>query len=171
MPRRSPCSRRASASVPTTRRSPIRSALALEILGGDEVGPPAFEGYLRPGPDDELALASPAGCWPASTGRSEALRGSSGRAVAVNPGDSDYRLALAQGLFPGRPTGREASRPAARRSGSTPTCSMPGALLVESYRRAGDREKADAEFRTMVRFYPASREIWQQWYERLRSSG
>ena len=40
-------------------------------------------------------------------------------------------------------------------------------LLVECLLRADEREKADAEFQTLLRFYPASREVWQLWYEQL----
>jgi hypothetical protein len=37
--------------------------------------------------------------------------------------------------------------------------------------RAGEGDKAEVEFQTLLRFYPASREIWQQWYERQKSPG
>jgi hypothetical protein len=34
-------------------------------------------------------------------------------------------------------------------------------LLIESFLRTRQPEKADAEFQTLVRLYPASREVWQ----------
>jgi len=41
-------------------------------------------------------------------------------------------------------------------------------LLVRCYLHSHLPEKADAEFRTLLRFYPASREVWQQWYEQQK---
>jgi hypothetical protein len=38
-------------------------------------------------------------------------------------------------------------------------------LLIQSLLRAQQPEKADAEFRVLLRLYPASREVWQHWYE------
>ena len=37
--------------------------------------------------------------------------------------------------------------------------------------RAGEPAKADAEFQILLRFYPADRETWQQWYEQQKKAG
>jgi hypothetical protein len=41
-------------------------------------------------------------------------------------------------------------------------------LLIQSFLRSHQPEKADAEFQTLLRLYPASREVWQQWYDRQK---
>ena len=142
---------------------------ALELLGRGDEAVRAFEGYLRLRPNDELALRE-SGRLLAGLHRPDEARAAIGRAVAVNPWRPDYRLALAQVCSQGGHW-REAIAACREAIRLDPNLFDARTLLVESYWRAGDREKADAEFRTMVRFYPASREIWEQWYERLRSSG
>jgi hypothetical protein len=47
---------------------------------------------------------------------------------------------------------------------------MARSLLVQCYLRSHQVEKADAEFQTLLRFYPAGREVWQQWYDRLKQA-
>ena len=44
-------------------------------------------------------------------------------------------------------------------------------LLVQCYLRSHQPDKADAEFQVLLRFYPASREVWQQWYEQQKQAG
>ena len=44
-------------------------------------------------------------------------------------------------------------------------------LLVQCYLRSREPDKADAEFQILLRFYPASREVWQQWYEQQKQAG
>ena len=90
--------------------------------------------------------------------------------IAVNPWRSDYRLALARncaqaGDWPGAVAAcREAIR-------LNPELFEARSLLVQCYLRSGEPAEADAEFRTLLRFYPASREAWQQWYERQKQAG
>ena len=43
-------------------------------------------------------------------------------------------------------------------------------LLVQCYLRSHQPDRAEAEFERLVRIYPASREVWQQWYEQQKHS-
>ena len=43
-------------------------------------------------------------------------------------------------------------------------------LLIRSYLRSREFVKADAEFQILLRFYPASRDVWQQWYEQQKKA-
>ena len=44
-------------------------------------------------------------------------------------------------------------------------------VRAQIYRDRGDLKKADAEFRTLLLFAPASREVWEQWYEGQKRAG
>jgi predicted CXXCH cytochrome family protein len=142
--------------------------VALEILGRGEEAIRAFERVLRIDPADELALRD-SGRLLASLKRPDLARAVLQKTIAVNPWRSDYRLVLAQvcsqaGDWSGAVAAcREAIR-------LNPDSFEARSLLVESYLRANEREKADAEFQTLLRSYPASREVWQQWYERQKQS-
>ena len=142
--------------------------VALEILGRGQEAIRAFEGALRIDPGHELALRH-AGRLLAGLQRPDLARTALQKTIAVNPWQSDYRLALARfccqaGDWPGAVAAcREAIR-------LNPELFDARSLLVESYLRANEREKADAEFQTLIRFHPASREVWQQWYERQKQS-
>lgn len=140
--------------------------VAHEILGRGEEALRAFEGTLRINPGHELALRD-SGRLLASLQRPTLARAMLQKTIAVNPWRSDYRLALARicsqaGDWPGAIAAcREAIQ-------LDPNWSDPRSLLVECFLRANEREKADAEFRTLLRFYPASRAVWQQWYEQQK---
>ena len=90
--------------------------------------------------------------------------------MAVDPWRSDYRLALANicyqvGDWPGAVAAcREAIR-------LNPELFEARSLLVQSELRSHEHDKADAEFQVLLRFYPASREVWQQWYEQQKQPG
>ena len=96
--------------------------------------------------------------------RPDLARAALQKTIAVNPWRSDYRLALAQvcsqaGDWPGAIAAcREAIR-------LNPELFEARSLLVQCYLRSDEPEKADAEFQILLRFYPASREVWQQWYD------
>jgi tetratricopeptide (TPR) repeat protein len=83
---------------------------------------------------------------------------------------SDYHLALAAACFELEdwPAAVAACREAIRLN---PELFEARTLLVRCYLRCHQPQKADAEFQTMLRFYPASREVWQQWYEQQKQLG
>jgi Flp pilus assembly protein TadD len=95
----------------------------------------------------------------------EALR----EVVAVNPWRSDYRLALARNraLAKDWPGAAAACHEAIRLN---PDLFEARPLLVQAHLASGEPEKADAEFQILLKFFPASREKWLQWYEQLRRS-
>jgi tetratricopeptide (TPR) repeat protein len=103
-------------------------------------------------------------------GRPELARKALQKAIEVNPWMSEYRLALSDichqsGDWPGAIAAcREAIR-------LNPELFEARSLLVQSYLRSGAIDKADAEFQIMLRFYPASREIWERWYEQQKQPG
>ena len=161
-PRRLPLLEAAIRDRPDDLSARKSLGVALEILGRGEEALCAFDGILRIDPGHELALRS-AGRLLASLQRPAQAREVLRKTIAVNPWRSDYRLALAQfcsqaGDWPGALAAcREAIR-------INPDLLEARSLLVECYLRADDREKADAEFRTLIRFYPASRAVWQEWF-------
>jgi tetratricopeptide (TPR) repeat protein len=86
------------------------------------------------------------------------------KAIAVDPWQSDYHLALA--MVCGQMEDWSAAIAACRGALSkNPELLDARSLLVQCYLRAGETKKADAEFQVMLRLFPASREAWQQWYE------
>jgi thioredoxin-like negative regulator of GroEL len=123
----------------------------------------AFEEILRIEPGRELTLRSSARVL-IRLQRPDLARAALERAIAVDPWRSEHRLALARiraqsGDWPGAlAAGREAIR-------LNPESFEARSLLVRCYLHSHQPEKADAEFRTLLRFYPASREVWQPWYE------
>jgi tetratricopeptide (TPR) repeat protein len=129
----------------------------------------AFEEALRIEPGRESTLRS-TGRVLARLQRPDLARSALTKTIAVDPWRSDHHLALAQvcaqaGDWPGAIAAcREAIR-------LNPELLAARSLLVQSYLRSHEPKKADAEFRTLVRFYPASREVWQQWYERQKQAG
>ena len=90
--------------------------------------------------------------------------------IAVNPWRSDYRLALAQNCAQ---AGDWAGAVAACREALrlNPELVEARSLLVQGYLGAGEPAKADAEFQVLLRFHPASRDAWQQWYEQQKQAG
>lgn len=121
---------------------------------------------LRIQPGRELALPY-LGRTLAALGRPGEAAAALRQAIAVNPWRSDYHLALARfctqaGDWAGAVS---ASREALRLN---PELFEARSLLVQCYVRANDPGKADAEFRALVDRFPASREIWQNWYEQQK---
>jgi tetratricopeptide (TPR) repeat protein len=92
------------------------------------------------------------------------------KAIEVNPWSSDYRAALALVCYQaGDWSGAVAACEAAIRL--NPELEAPRSLLIQSFLQSNQREKADAEFQTLIRRYPASREVWQRWYESETKAG
>ena len=140
-----------------------------EILGRPEDALRAFEEILRVEPGRELALRS-SGRLLAGLQRPELARAEFQKAIAVNPWRSHYRLALAGVCFQARdwPGAIAACREAI---GLNPEMFSARSLLVQCYLRSHEPDKADAEFEVLLRFYPASRTVWQQWYELQKRAG
>jgi hypothetical protein len=40
--------------------------------------------------------------------------------------------------------------------------------MVQSHLRSGAAAEAESEFRILVRFHPADRDAWQQWYQQQK---
>ncbi len=139
---------------------------ALEILGRGDEALHAFDGVLQINPRHELTLRS-AGRLLARLQQPESARAALQKTIAVNPWRSDYRLALAQVCTQARdwPGAVAACLGAIRLN---PDLIEARSLLVECYLHSNQSEKADAEFQTLIRFYPASREVWQTWYARQK---
>ena len=91
------------------------------------------------------------------------------KTIAVNPWRSHYRLALARACDQAGdwPAAVAACREAIRLN---PELFEARSLLVQCYLRAHEPDKADAEFQILLRFYPASREVWQRWYEQQKQA-
>jgi Flp pilus assembly protein TadD len=141
---------------------------AFAILGRPEDAIHAFEEVLRIEPGRELTLRAH-GRLLARLRRPELARKALQKTIEVNPWISEYRLALADicyqsGDWPGAIAAcGEAIR-------LNPELFEARSLLVQSYLRSGAIDKADAEFQIMLRFYPASREVWQKWYQEQKQA-
>jgi tetratricopeptide (TPR) repeat protein len=92
------------------------------------------------------------------------------KTIAVNPWRSNYRLALANACYKAGdwPGSIAACREALRLN---PDLFEARSLLVQCYLQARELDKADAEFQIMLHFYPASREVWERWYEQQKQPG
>ena len=164
-----PFSRRPSATVPTTCPpanpwgTPWRSWTVPRT---------------RSAPSKRSSASNPAENWPsvrpaallARLQRPELARSALQKTIAVNPWRSDYRLALARACYQAGdwPGAVAACREAIRLN---PELFEARSLLVQCYLRSHEPDKADAEFQILLRFYPASREVWQQWYEQQKQAG
>ena len=123
----------------------------------------AFEEVLRVEPGRELTLRS-TGVLLAGLQRFDRARSVLQEAIAVNPWSSDYRAAMAQVCYDaGDWPGAVAACEAAIRL--NPELVAARSLLIQGLLRSHQPEKADAEFQTLLRLYPASREVWQDWYQ------
>jgi predicted CXXCH cytochrome family protein len=138
--------------------------LAFGILDRREQARHAYEEVLRREPGREMTLRS-AGRLLARDQRLDLARAALQKTIALDPWRSDYHLALAgvcvqAGDWPGAIAAcREAIR-------LNPELFEARSLLVQCYLRSHEPQKADAEFQILLRFYPASREVWQEWYKR-----
>ena len=142
---------------------------ALGILDRPAEALGAFQEALRIEPDRELTLRA-AGRALARLQRPEEARAALQKAIAVDPWRSEYHLAMARVCARARdwPGAVAACLEAIR---IDPELFEGRSLLVQCYLRSGEPAKADAEFRTMLLFYPASREVWEQWYEQQKQAG
>jgi Tfp pilus assembly protein PilF len=149
---------------------PARESLgqALGILGRDEEALGVYEALLRIEPNHESALRS-SGRVLTRLRRPGEAQAAIRRAIAVDPWRSEYHLALAQALaqagdWPGAVAAcREAIR-------INPELLEARALLVQCYLHSQQLSEAESEFRTLLRFYPASREVWRGWFEREKAA-
>jgi predicted CXXCH cytochrome family protein len=136
---------------------------ALGILDRPEDALRAFEDVLRIEPDRESALRA-LGRVLARLQRPDLARSALQKAIAVDPWRSGHRLALARVCVQAGDWSEAiaACREALRLN---PELLEARSLLVQCYLHFHQPEQADAEFQTLLRFYPASREVWQQWYQ------
>ena len=86
------------------------------------------------------------------------------KAIAVDPWRSNHHLALARVCSQ---AGDWAGAVAACRTAIrlNPELVEARTLLVRCYLRSHEPAQADAEFRALLGFFPAGREVWQEWYE------
>jgi predicted CXXCH cytochrome family protein len=129
----------------------------------------AFERVLRIQPGREWTLSYSALAL-RGLKRFDLARAALQKMIAVSPWRSDYRLGLARvcaqaGDWAG---GAAACREAIRLD---PELIEARSLLVQCYLYSHEPDRADAELRNLLRFYPASREAWQQWYKEQKQSG
>jgi hypothetical protein len=136
---------------------------ALDIMGRGEDALHGFEAVLRMNPTHELTLRS-SGRLLARLKRPELARSAMISTIAVNPWRSDYRLALAQYCAQAQDWAGAvaACREAIRLN---PELIQARSLLVECHLHSNELAKADAEFQALIRFFPASSEVWQKWYD------
>ncbi len=139
------------------------------ILGRPEDALHAFEGVLAIEPRRELALRS-SGRLLARLKRPDLARAAIRKTIAVDPWRSEYHLALARVCYQAGvwPESIAACREAIRLN---PELFEARSLLVQCYVRSNEPDKADSEFQVLLRFYPASREVWQQWYAQQKQVG
>jgi tetratricopeptide (TPR) repeat protein len=137
--------------------------LALGMLDRREAALRAYEAVLRIDQGRELALRS-SGRVLGRLGRPDLARAALAKTIAIDPWRSEYHLALADlcrqaGDWPAAVAAcHEAIR-------LNPELLEARSLLVHCYLRSNEPKKADAEFQFLLRFYPASREVWQEWYQ------
>jgi tetratricopeptide (TPR) repeat protein len=127
-----------------------------------------YEEVLRIEPRRELAIPYLARTL-AGLRRPDLAAAALRKVIAVNPWRSDYRLALARNCAEaGEWSGSKAAcREAIRLN---PELSEARSLLVQAYLHSAAPEEADAQFRILLRFHPANRDDWQQWYQRQKEA-
>ena len=167
--RRFPCSRRPSATIPTTCPPANHSATSWGSWAVPRTRSAHFERILRIQPGREWTLSYSALALKGLQ-RFDLARAALQKTIAVNPWRSDYRLGLARvcsqaGDWAGAVAAcREAIR-------LNPDLVEARSLLVQCYLQSREPDKADAELQDLLRFYPASREAWQQWYKQQKQAG
>jgi Flp pilus assembly protein TadD len=150
---------------------PAREALghAFRFLDRPQDALRAFEEVLRREPGAEWTLLS-SGRILARLQQFGPARSALDKAIAIDPWRSDYRRELARVCYQaGDWAGAIAACRAAIRL--NPELVDARSLLVQVYLRSHQPEKADAEFRTLLCFFPAGREVWQQWYDSQKQAG
>ncbi len=140
----------------------------LEILDRPEDALHAFEEVLSSEPGRELVLRS-SGRLLVRLQRLDLARSAWQKTIVVNPWRSIYRLELANNCYQAGdwPGAIAACREALRLN---PELHEARSLMVQCYLRSHEPNKADAEFQTLLRFYPASREGWEHWYEQEKQA-
>ncbi len=149
---------------------PARESLgyALETQDRAEEALREYEEVLRREPGRELTLPSSARAL-IHLARPDLARLALQKAIAINPWRSEYHLALGgvcrqTGDWPGAVAAcREAIR-------LNPELFEARSLLIQCYLWSNQPDKADAELQIMLRFYPASRDVWQQWYAQQKQA-
>jgi len=142
---------------------------AFRFLDRPEDSLRAFEAVLRIEPGRELTLWS-TGNVLTGLQRLDSAREAFQKAIAVNPWCSAYHAALAQVCYQaGDWSGAIAACHSAIRL--NPELPTARSLLIQSFLRSHQPEKAEAEFQTLLRFYPASREGWELWYQSQKQAG
>jgi predicted CXXCH cytochrome family protein len=141
----------------------------LETLGRLEDALHAFEGVLAIDPRQEVAIRS-SGRLLARLQRPELAQAAFRTAIAVDPWRSEHHMALAFSCYEAGdwPEAVAACREAIRLN---PELFAARSLLVRCLLQSREPDKADAEFQVLLRFYPASRDVWQQWYEEAKHAG
>ncbi len=141
----------------------------LEILDRPADALRAFEEVLRNDPGRELALRTSARLLD-RLNEFDRARSAWQKTIALDPWLSSYRLSLARNRYQAGdwPAAVAACREAIRLN---PELYAARSLMVQCYLRARETDKADAEFQILLRFYPASREVWQQWYDQQKQAG
>ena len=111
----------------------------------------------------------PAAC-SARLHRPDLARAAWQKTIAVDPWQSIHRLTLAENCYQAGDW-REAVAACREAIRLNPELLEARSLLIQCYLRSREFDKADAEFQILLRFYPASREVWQQWYEQQKRAG
>jgi predicted CXXCH cytochrome family protein len=149
---------------------PARESLGytLEVLGRPEEAFRAYEGVLGIEPGRESALSSSARVL-IRLQRPDPARLVLQKTITLDPWRSEYRLALA-GV--GSRTGDWPAAVAACREAIrlNPELFEARSLLIQCYLWSNEPDKAEAELQILLRFYPASREVWQRWYEQQKQA-
>jgi predicted CXXCH cytochrome family protein len=143
-------------------------AYALETLDRREEALRAYDAILSIEPDRESTLPSAARVL-ARLQRPDLARSAMQKTIALNPWCSDYHLGLARACSQAEdwPGAIAACRDAIRLN---PELFEARALLIQYCLRSNEPDKANAELEIVLRFYPARREVWQQWYEREKQA-
>jgi cytochrome c-type biogenesis protein CcmH/NrfG len=141
---------------------------AFAILDHPEDALGAFEAVLQIQPGRESALRAAGGVL-AALQRPDRARAALEKAIAVNPWPAEYHRALAAVCASAGdwPAAVAACRKALELN---PELFEARSLLVQCYLRCRQSEKADAEFQILVRYYPAGREAWEEWYEQEKKA-
>jgi Flp pilus assembly protein TadD len=141
----------------------------LEILDRPEEALHAFEEVLRGEPGRESALHS-SGRLLTRLHRPDLARAAWQKTIAIDPWQSIHRLKLADNYYQAGDW-REAVAACRAAIRLNPELFEARSLLIQCYLRSREFDKADAEFQILLRFYPASRDVWQQWYEQQKHAG
>ena len=141
---------------------------ALGVLGRPADALRAFERILRIQPGREWTLSYSALALKGLQ-RVDLARAALQKTIAVSPWRSEYRLALARVCSQ---AGDWAGAVAACRDAIrlNPELFEARSLLVQCYLQSHEPDRAHAELQVLLRFYPASREAWQQWFEQQKQA-